>query len=563
MSRGPLRPIAAPFVVTAPTGARVRTRLVVNDTDAAVLSELGRYLGSLAGHDLARRCREGRLDAKGRAVSRRERKRSLTAVSSSRWAGAITRTTEDSWQLGSRNLVAEGRSLRARCRRIEQRLAVPIGERRGRRRGYGSQAERFTKQQRLQGLRARLGAVESRVRAGRVSVCRGGARLARGRHQLQAARADEDAWRGRWESARMFIIADGDACKPWGNETIRWNPDEQWLEIKLPPSMSRLANRPHGRYRLSCAVAFRYRAAEVGAQAASGAVRYDVVFDPGRGRWYLDASWKTPQSTPTVEELRFDPVLAVDVNGGHLACVVLDPAGNPLGPPRTIPLETSGLPSARRDGRTRAAISELLRMATAHGCSAVVIENLDFAEARAEGRESSSRRPSRGRRGRSFRRMVAGIPTGRFRDRLTQMAVNRGLAVIAVDPAYTSMWGAEHWLAPLRQTFSPGTAVSGHHAAALVIGRRGLGQRARRRGWCDRDRPEDRDRRAADSAVGAIPALSGLPEPRLRETGTRQARGQPHERQKTGWAERASPGDQGGEDRSRHPVVAMSYSLPR
>jgi len=43
-------------------------------------------------------------------------------------------------------------------------------------------------------------------------------------------------------------------------------------------------------------------------------------------------------------------------------------------------------------------------------------------------------------------------------------------------PAYTSKWGAEHWLAALQQ-FS--TETNGHHAAALVIGRRGLGHRAR------------------------------------------------------------------------------------
>jgi len=54
--------------------------------------------------------------------------------------------------------------------------------------------------------------------------------------------------------------------------------------------------------------------------------------------------------------------------------------------------------------------------------------------------------------------------------------------VLAVDPAYTSTWGAQHWLAALKQA-SP--QASGHHAAAVVIGRRALGQRARRRGGCD------------------------------------------------------------------------------
>ena len=63
--------------------------------------------------DLAARCAQGRLDAKGRAVSRAARKRALTAGASSRWAGAITRTSEDQWQLAERNLRAEAASLRA------------------------------------------------------------------------------------------------------------------------------------------------------------------------------------------------------------------------------------------------------------------------------------------------------------------------------------------------------------------------------------------------------------------------------------------------------------------
>jgi len=97
-----LRPVAAPFVAAAPAGARVRTRLRVSGQDGAVLRAAGSHLGSLAGRDLAARCAEGRLDAKGKAASRARRKRALTAESSSRWAGAITRTSEDQWQLAGR-----------------------------------------------------------------------------------------------------------------------------------------------------------------------------------------------------------------------------------------------------------------------------------------------------------------------------------------------------------------------------------------------------------------------------------------------------------------------------
>jgi hypothetical protein len=61
---GSLRPVAAPFVAAAPAGARVRAR------------------------------------------SRAVRKRALTAGSSSRRAGAITRTSEDQVRLAGQNLRA-------------------------------------------------------------------------------------------------------------------------------------------------------------------------------------------------------------------------------------------------------------------------------------------------------------------------------------------------------------------------------------------------------------------------------------------------------------------------
>jgi hypothetical protein len=502
-ARRGLRVIRAPFVVAPPAGVRVRTRLRVTAEDEAVLRATGRHLGSLASADLAARCAEGRLGARARAVSRRERKRALTAGSSSRWAGAITRVSEDQRGLAERNLRAERSSLNARARTIESRLAVPAGGRQGRARGYATQAERHGKQQRLQRLRARLEQAERQLESGQMSVCRGGRRLARARHNLQAAGLTEGQWRAQWDAARLFLTADGEAGKPLGNETIRWHPGGQQLELKLPAPLARLANRPHGRYRLSCPVAFPYRGDEVAAQAASGAVRYDISFDPAKGRWYLAASWRvTPGPAPSLDELRQSPVLAVDLNHGHLAAWVVTPDGNPAGPPVTVPLTLAGLPAAQRDGRLRAAVSELTRLAREHGCRAVAVEDLDFTQARAEGRERHGSRPSRGQRGRAFRRLVAGIPTARFRDRLAQMAHNQGLAVVAVDPAYTSRWGAEHWLAPLREQDE---VTSGHHAAAVVIGRRAHGHGARRRAGVTRPRPADHGVRATPTAPRSQP----------------------------------------------------------
>src|SRR5260370_10498496 len=69
-----LRPIAEPFPVAAPAGARIRTRLRTHAADDAVLLALGSHLGTLAGRDLARRCSEGPLEPRATAASRRLRK---------------------------------------------------------------------------------------------------------------------------------------------------------------------------------------------------------------------------------------------------------------------------------------------------------------------------------------------------------------------------------------------------------------------------------------------------------------------------------------------------------
>jgi hypothetical protein len=331
-------------------------------------------------------------------------------------------------------------------------------------------------------VQARLAEVEERISTGRVSVCRGGRRLAKLRHTLDR---DDTAltvaqWRARWEAERLFLTADGEADKPWGNETIRVHPDEGWLEIRLPTPLAHLSNTS-GRaptYRLSCPVAFTHRRGEWAAQAASGAVRYDLSLDPakgggtGKGRWHLDASWRLPAPpVPSLDELRQHRSLGVDLNADHLAAWILNPAGNPLGEPHTIPLDLDGQPASTRDGRLRAAVAELLRLAKAHGCRTLTVENLDFADARHTGRETLGR----GRRGKAFRRVVAGMPTRQFRDLLVGMAANAGLWIIAVDPAWTSVWGGRYWQQLLNSSTRRQVTVSRHHAAALVIGRRGSG----------------------------------------------------------------------------------------
>jgi hypothetical protein len=419
-------------------------------------------------------------------------------------------------------------------------------------RGYATRQERWAKQQRLQRLQASVARVERRLAEGRVSVCRGGRRQARMRHRLADAALMQSQWRQRWTAERRFLCADGEADKYLGNETIRVHPQEGWLEVRLPTPLAYLANNPHGRYRLSCPVRFTHRGAEWAAQTASGAVRYDIDFLPDRGRWYLSASWRLPTSRAVpIQQALADGVLAVDLNAGHLACWHVNRNGNPVGVGVDIPLALAGLPASARDGHLRAAISTLLELARGRGCTAIGIEDLDFTDARQAGRETFGR----GRRGKRFRHVVAGIPTRQFRDRLVQMAANGRIAVVAMDPGWTSVWGQAYWQRPL-QVRHPNRKITRHHAACVVLGRRALGLKARRRSGVPA--PHQRMEAAGTLLAGAesyrpgradIPMHAGHDPPATRP-------GSSVQEHKTGSGDRPRAYAQGAQDRSVPPVSA-------
>ncbi|HYY80855.1 MAG TPA: hypothetical protein VFD04_17000 [Actinomycetes bacterium] len=539
-----MRSLAAPFVVAQPSGARIRTRLRLSAWDEQVVRAVGEHLGRLASADVADCCRPGGVEER-----RADRKRALTAASSSRWAGAITRSSNDQWQRAHANLLDARAGLRRAIRRLQARLEVTVGRRQSRVSGYASQAERFQKQRRLQHLQARLAEVDERLATGRVSLCRGGRRLARLRHTLGQGdvRVAEVAWRARWQAARWFLTADGEAAKQWGNETIRVHPEEGWLEVRLPTPLAHLSNTS-GRaatYQLTCPVVFNHRAAEWVAQVATGAVRYDLWFDPVRARWYADASWRLPSSpVPSLEQLRQHPALGVDLNACHLDGWVLDRSGNPLGVPHTIPLDLDQLPASTRRGRLRAAVAAVIRLANASGCRSIIVEDLDFTDARQTGRESLGR----GRRGKRFRRTVSGMPTRQFRDLLVGMAANAGLWVVAVDPAWTSVWGGRHWQAPLARERKRWVTVSRHHAAAVVIARRGLGLGARRRPGVPQPH-----RRMGKGELPARPGSRVLGREGLGPPEGQRAAAAPR---RTRPAERSKLGDQVAQDRPVPPISA-------
>ncbi|MFH8926156.1 IS200/IS605 family accessory protein TnpB-related protein [Streptomyces pristinaespiralis] len=503
---GGLRELVAPFVVTGPSGVAVRDRLKgLTAGDEEVLRLVGAHLGSLASRDLKARCADGLEHS---AESWAVRKRELTGVSSSRWAGSITKATHDQWALARRGQAAHIQGLEAGIRTIAHRLSLPVGHKGSKRAagGYRSRREWHAKTRRLRVLEDRLGRVRADRDAGRVRVVRGGRRLLGTRHHLADAGLTEAEWRRRWETGRWFFQADGESGKRFGNETIRITPEGD-VSIKLPAPLAHLANAAHGRYVLAGRVRFAHRGSEWADRvAANRAVAYRIHHDTGRGRWYVTASWQIPpvQAVP-LEAALAHGVIGVDTNADHLAAWRLDTHGNPIGNPRRFFYDLTGS-AQHRDAQVRHALTRLLHWAKACGVKAIAVEDLDF--------QAETTREKHGRR-RRFRQLISGMPTGRLRARLVSMADATSITIIAVDPAYTSKWGAQHWQKPLTSTTR---TTSRHDAASIAIGRRAQGHPIRRR---TTPPPHDQSDRAGHRTVQAGPDTLGREEARPRIPGPR------------------------------------------
>ncbi|MFD8381601.1 IS200/IS605 family accessory protein TnpB-related protein [Streptomyces sp. NPDC059679] len=507
---GGLREIAAPFVVPGPSGVAIRTRLKhLTTADETVLRLVGDLLSSLASRDLKARCAVGLEHDSERWA---ERKRVLTRESSSRWAGSITKATHDQWALARRGQLAHIQNLQAGIDTITHRLSQPVGAKGTRQApgGYRSTREWHAKKRRLGVLEDRLQQVRADRDAGLVHVTRGGKQLLNTRRHLQQAQLTQERWRARWQAGRRFLAADGESGKPFGNETIRITPDGE-ISIKLPTPLAHLANAPHGRYVLTGRVAFAHRGEQWADRvAANRAVAYRIHEDVDRGRWYVTASWTNPPvKTVPLEAARAGGLIGVDTNADHLAAWRLDTHGNPVGEPLRLDYDLSGT-AAHRDAQVRHALIRLLHFAKRHHL-AIAVEDLDF--------QTETTREKHGRKKR-FRNLISGMPVSKLRARLLSMAAELGIPVIAVDPAYTSRWGAQHWQKPLTTTTRKTTR---HDAAAVAIARRALGHPIRRR---TAPPPHDQSDRAGHRTVQARPVAPGreghrprIPGPRTRSVG--------------------------------------------
>ncbi|MFN6569863.1 hypothetical protein [Dendronalium sp. ChiSLP03b] len=145
--------------------------------------------------------------------------------------------------------------------------------------------------------------------------------------------------------------------------------------------------------------------------------------------------------------------IGIDMNPGSIGWAYVDSDGN-LKAHGQIPM-LMGLPSGKQDVQIVEACLQLVRLATIFDCP-IVCEELDFSTKKEQLRE----------RGRKYARMLSSWAYSRFYQLLESILSNRGIYLMKVNPAYTSLIGLVKYA---RQY-----GLASDEAAALAIARRGM-----------------------------------------------------------------------------------------
>ncbi|WP_293132871.1 IS200/IS605 family accessory protein TnpB-related protein [Microcoleus sp. bin38.metabat.b11b12b14.051] len=181
----------------------------------------------------------------------------------------------------------------------------------------------------------------------------------------------------------------------------------------------------------------------------------------GAKTWHLfkkDHKWKVAVSfTPSpVESQSFDRAygcIGIDMNPGSIGWACIDIDGN-LKSSCQIALQM-GLPNGAQQAQIVDACLQLVTLALLYQCP-IVCEELDF----------SDKKQRLGEKSRKYARMLSSWAYNEFYKQLNAILANRGIELITVNPAFTSIIGLFKYLKMY--------GLASDESAALVIARRGM-----------------------------------------------------------------------------------------
>lgn len=268
------------------------------------------------------------------------------------------------------------------------------------------------------------------------------------------AKAFED-WRAEWRAARnntFYLLGSKDEAG--GNQSCTASVESDGslaLRVRIPGALTELNN---GLVHLVIHnVYFAYGHADLlEALHRDQAISYRFLRD--KKGWRIMASFERPDRRKAFSAAA--GVVGVDLNYDHLAVSETDRFGN-LIHRFSVPCVTHGKTSGQRQALVRDAAVRIVEHARQAG-KPLVVEKLDFSRRKKELSLTDGPR---------YARMLSSFAYGAVLQAIESRALREGVPVKAVNPAYTSVIG--------RIKYAKRYGVSPHHAAALVIGRRGMG----------------------------------------------------------------------------------------
>lgn len=332
------------------------------------------------------------------------------------------------------------------------------------------------KKRRLHSLRDRLASVERDISEDVLRLCFGSRKLFHSQFHLEAnGYSSHEDWLSDWRKARsdsFFLLGSRDETS--GNQMCVATVQEDGLlslRVRVPDCLSDRYGKylvikglhfNHGHHQVlaaldSCREYREYRLSHEGAKQSEipkflgQAVSYRFKLD--------DKGWRVFVTTkrvkvPVVTNRRLGAV-GVDLNADHLAVAEVDQPGNRL-ESFSIPLATYGKSNGQASALTGDAVARLVAYAKSVG-KPIAFEKLDFSQKRAQLEDESPRSA----------RLLSSFACGRFREYLLSRAQRKGVEVIAVNPAFSSVIG--------RVKYMERYGLSVHQAAAMVLARRLLG----------------------------------------------------------------------------------------
>jgi IS605 OrfB family transposase len=309
------------------------------------------------------------------------------------------------------------------------------------------------KRRHLANLKAKLDGVTADIEAGNPRLCFGSRKLFSKQFNLMenGYRTQED-WLADWRSkrTRQFICL-GSHDETSGNQSCTVTPTGK-LRLRVPNALE----SKYGRYVEMETPEFSYgkEAVEV-AWKADQPVTYRFI-RRNNGWWYLQATVNTV-SAPIIT-IPDTGAIGVDLNANHIAVGEIDRFGNPISA-KALPTSIYKRSHAQIEACLGDVVTEIVDVAKL-SYKPVVAERLDFTKKKARLREAG---------GNAYARMLSGFAYAKFMELLKSRCAKEGVELILVNPAYTSLIGLVK--------FAGGYGITSHQAAAITIGRRGMGTR--------------------------------------------------------------------------------------